>query len=654
VQAFTIGISALNANQRALDIIGQNIANANTPGYSRQVPRFIPKVEAGEVMAGSEINYVQRMRDNLVENAYTNFQYQAGTVTAQIGPLQQIETLFTPGNSSFDTQLNQFFNQVEQLTAQPDNLAQRGVVVGDLSNLTQQLNTIASNLDQLHVGVGQRLQDAVNQVNQLTPQIASLNEQIEKIELQGQQPNDLLDQRDELINQLASYVDVRVTDQPYGVRNVIGAGTPLIVSNQASLLQFSLNSSGNAIITPQGSSAPLTVASGQIAGMLQLYNQTIPNFRTRLDNLAKGLIQTLDGIQATGLGTSGPLTFLAGSRPVSDPTIPLATASPAFPLQSGTLYVSLTNQATGQRTLTPVAINPATQSLNQIAANITAATGGQLQATVNTTNNTLQFQAQSGYTFDFAGRPPTMPTYNGFAGTTVPQLGGAYTGASNDSYRFQVIGSGTVGMTPGLTVQVFDSANNLVNTLNVGQGYTPGTPLNVANGVTLQLSAGTFTAGSFTYPVISQPDTSGLLTATGVNTLFTGTGALDIAVNPAILANPALFAASRTGQPGDTTNLQRLANTRDQATLNGGTQTFLQFYSAMVGDIGAQVQTVGQQQSAQTALGNQLQTQRQSVSGVDPNEELVNLVQFQRAFQMAANYLAVVNKSLDELFTIIQ
>src|SRR5262249_37783169 len=158
-----------------------------------------------------------------------------------------------------------------------------------------------------------KLQDAVNQVNQLTPQIANLNDQIQQIELQGKQPNNLLDQRDQLINQLAGYVDVRVTDQPYGVRNVIGAGTPLVVSNQANTLQYGVDPSGNAIITPQGSSAPLTVASGQINGMLQLYNQTIPNFRTRLDTLAKGLIQTLDGVQATGLGASGPQTFLAGS-----------------------------------------------------------------------------------------------------------------------------------------------------------------------------------------------------------------------------------------------------------------------------------------------------------------------------------------------------
>lgn len=657
MQAFTIGLSGLDASQRAIDLIGQNIANANTPGYSRQVPNLVERAFAGQVEAGVDIGYVQRVRDNLVENAYTDFQVQSGAVTAQANPLQQIETLFTPGSGSFDKQLGQFFDQLEQLTAQPDSLAQRGVVLGNLTSLTKQLNDTAAGLDQLRTDVGRQLQDAVNQVNQLTPQIAALNDQIQQQELQGQQPNDLLDQRDQLINQVANFVDVRVTDVGHGVRNVIGANAPLVVSNQATALQSGTDPSGNAIVTLQGSPVPLTVSGGQVSGMLQLYNQTIPGFRTRLDTLARGLAQSLDNVQATGLGAGGPLGFLAGTRPVANPTAPLASAAAgtAFPVSAGTLFVSLTNTATGARTLTPVAIDPTTQSLNTVAANITAATGGQLTASVNPSNNTMQFTAAAGYTFDFAGRPPSTPTYTGFAGTTVPQLGGAYTGASNGSYHFQVSGAGgTVGVTPGLTVQVTDGGGNPVTTLNVGQGYSPGTPLTVANGVTLQLSAGTFTAGGFTCPVTSQPDTSGLLTATGAGTLLTGTGAGDIAVNPAVVANPALLSGSRTGQPGDTTNLERMAATRDQPTLAGGTQTFLQYYSSIVGDIGTQVQTVGQQQAAQTALGNQLQARRQSVSGVDPNEELVNLLQFQRSFQMAANYLSSVNKSLDALFSILQ
>ncbi len=651
--AFTTGLSSLTTSQQVLDLIGQNIANANTPGYNRQEALLAAQYFGGPIGSGVAVSYLLRDRSSLVESAYTQNQFESASVNTQVDSLNQVQSLVASGPNSIDTLLGQFFNQVDQLTAQPDDPAQRQVVVSSLSTLAGQFNSLSSNLEQLRAGINSQVQQAVQQVNALTPQIASLNSQINQAEALGQQPNDLLDRRDQLINQLAQYVDVRTVPQPNGVVNVLGAGSALVVGFLAGGLQYGTGPGGNIVITAPNSATPLTVSGGQLGGLLQLYNQTLPSYQGQLDTLAHTLAQKIDGVQATGLGTDGPFTALNGTRAVSDVTVPLASANPEFPVQAGDLFVSLTNQATGQRTLTQVALDPATQSLQQIATAITTATGGQLQATVNTTSRTLQFQAQAGYTFDFAGRPPTSPAFTGFAGTTTPQLGGAYTGAANDAYTFQIAGGGgTVGVTPNLTLQVFDSANNLVASLNVGQGYTPGTALNVANGVTVQLSAGTFTSGSFTYPVVSQPDTTGLLTALGVNTAFTGSTASDLAVNSALAADPGLLSSSRTGQPGDSSNLQQLSALRDQATLAGGTQTFEQYYAGLVGTVGGQAQQLQQQQSAQQALATQLTAQRQAISGVDPNQEMVNMLLYQRQYQYAAHYISTVNTTLDALLNI--
>jgi flagellar hook-associated protein 1 FlgK len=137
-----------------------------------------------------------------------------------------------------------------------------------------------------------------------------------------------------------------------------------------------------------------------------------------------------------------------------------------------------------------------------------------------------------------------------------------------------------------------------------------------------------------------------------VNTAFTGNTALSLGVNPALLASPSLLSASRTGTSGDGSNLQRLAATRDQTTLAGGSQTVEQYYAAIVGNAGTQVQQVQNQQTAQQALGKQLQAQQQSVSGVNENEELLNMLQFQRGFQLASSYVSAVNQSYDALFNI--
>jgi len=226
--------------------------------------------------------------------------------------------------------------------------------------------------------------------------------------------------------------------------------------------------------------------------------------------------------------------------------------------------IGVTDTATGTRTNSTVAIDPATMSLQDVAGAITAATGGKVQATVDPVTNALRFAAQPGSKFDFAGRD------------TNPAAGAA----------------------------------------------------------------------------AADPDTARVLSALGVNGLFTGSTATDIAVRPDIAANPGLLAASRTGQPGDGTNLERLAAVRDQAL--GGGRTLSGEFTDLAAAVGSDVQTLGDRQTAQAGVMRTLAAQEQSVAGVDVNEELVHLLNFQRMVEGAAKYLSVVNSALDSIMNIIR
>jgi|GEM_PF-357477 flagellar hook-associated protein 1 FlgK len=654
---YTIGVSALDAAQNALNLVGNNLANANTPGYHEQVmdlteayPTQIGNISLGN---GVQIADTRRIIDNPLETALTNQTFVLADTTAQLNTLQQVQTNLSPSAGSIGDAIEQFFNDVNRLSTNPSDTTQRTVVIHDAQNLATAFNSLSTSLMQIQNGLDSQLNNNVTDINSLAQRIARLNGEIANATAAGATPNDLLDQRGQLINQLAGEINIQVMPGNLNQVNVMAGGTPLIVGNQSQQLQYSLTSGNQGQVTVVGSTIPLTVTGGQVGGMLAVRNQSLPDVQAQLNTVAGAVAQQVDEVQATGLGLSGPFTSLSGTRNVNNVNVPLDKAGLAFTPQAGTLYVSVTNLSTGERTLTPVNIDPTTQSLKDVAAALSAVPN--IQAITDPQTGSLQILAKPGYAFDFAGRLPSAPDTSNYTGTAMPQVGGSYTGANNDTYTFQVTGSGTVGVTPNLELQVKDSAGNSLATLNIGQGYSPGTPLAVANGVTVQLAAGTVNDGdTFSTPVVANPDSAGILTALGLGTFFTGSTASDLAVQPALLNNPNLLAASRNGDSGDNSNLIRLAALQTQPVLQGNTQTLTQGYNAIVGSVATQVQALTTQQTSQQALGQQLQTQQQSISGVDTNEELVKLMNFQQAFQAASEYIATVNTTLQSLYLIVQ
>lgn len=556
---FAPGISALTAGRRGLDIVGQNIANASTPGYHRQALNLVSKTVDGVTGVGVDVASITRYSNPPLRTAIIRGNSDHAEIDARLAVRKQIETTLGGG---LEESLEGFFNQLGQLTSRTSEVSARRPFLATASELATRVRTASTDLDQLRGNVRREITTAIDELNAYAPQIADLNRQIMAITVSGRQPNELLDRRDQIINELSKRVDIQILPQQDGAVGVIASGSAVVVGEFATQYQLSSSPSGQLIVTEQGTGQPVSFDSGKVGAWLREYNTDLPATRDRLDTFATELIQRVNQAQATGLGTSGPLTASQGTLSVINPTTPLAAQNLPFPIQAGQLVVSVTDTTTGQRTNATVAIDPATQSLQDVASAITAATGGQVQTTVNPTSNTLQFAAQPGFAFDFAGRD------------TNPPGGGA----------------------------------------------------------------------------IANPDTAGLLVGLGVNGFFVGSSAASIAVRPDILADPRLLAASRTGQPGDGSNLVQMAAIREQAAIGG--RTLAQDLTDQIAVVGSDVRSLDDRRLAQAGILQNLTAQEESVRGVDVNEELLQLLQYERMIEGASRYLSVVNEALDSIMAI--
>lgn len=654
---FTTGLTALRANQVALDIVAQNMANANTPGYHRQAVRFIdrPPIEIHNLLIGTgvDIARIERVRHAITENALTENISAKGDIVSRLGTLRQIETLLLPGSGSVYDRVQTFFNDLFQLSTQPSDNTLRSIFLQNAVSLTREINAVASQMDSLSGQLATQIEDSVQQINALSLEISELNQQIRLAEARDLDANDLRDRRDQIVNDLAELIDVQIVEQGDGHTVVlVGQGGALIGQNGIEL-EVGFDTSGDAIVTQAGDSRPINFGGGLLAGMLAAHNEIIPQYESLLASFTSGFISAVDNVHATGIGIAGAHTSLTGIRGVQDVTVPLVSADPTFKIEAGQLFIGVVDQSTGQRTLASVSIDPSTQSLQDVAAAITAV--DHLQAVVDSQTGTLSILAEAGYTFDFTGYRETVPDTSGITGTSIPNLSGSYTGSGNEQYDFQVVGSGTVGVSAGLAVEVRNSTGQLIQTLEIGQGYEPGSDLEVVDGITISFSTGDLNAGdNFATSLVANADTAGILAALGLNSFFSGSSPGNVAVNQSILDNPNLLATSINADSGDNSNLQNLIALRDQQLLGGGTHTIEQYLGDIIARVGSDTLDYDLTMASLESLGQHLQAERDSISGVDPNEELVYMLQFQKSFQAAAQFISTLDETLDELFRMVR
>ena len=240
-------------------------------------------------------------------------------------------------------------------------------------------------------------------------------------------------------------------------------------------------------------------------------------------------------------------------------------------------------------------------------------------------------------------------------GGTVPSItvSGIYNGTDNDTFTFEVSGAGVVG-NGTLSLTVRNGASQIIKTLNIGEGYAAGDELSIGNGINISVGVGDFGAGdNFEVDAFASTDTSGLLAATGMNCFFGGSGALDINVRQEVAEDPTRVATSLGADYTDNYNVLRMAGLINEPISDLGNMTIGTFHRKLVTDIGQQMNVRQMQQRNLEVVVQNLNNQRNEISGVDLNEEAAQLLLFEQMFQSMAKYLSTVQSTMDSLMTIM-
>lgn len=656
---FSTPLSALRANAVALDVVANNIANANTEGYARRTIRFserAPYSYHGHLVGqGVDVADIRSSASNITEKAINQNTSDAASIAAKLDVASELETIIS-GPGSLTDRLGKFFNHLSELTATPDDVGAQAVVVQAATALAAEINSVTQSLDELVGSLEQQIQSSLDSIHELSTQLIELDNDIAAAEARGTAPLDLVDRRNSVLRALSQEIDIEMIPTVKSGRGQapntfrLANGQVSFSSNPVEIFATPLGD--DIAIFRVGAVGPLDLESGRLGGLVEARNEIVQNFRQRIETLTAAVVSAVDGAHATGIGVQGGFTSIVGNRGVENVNAPLQDADGFLPIQPGSLFVTVTNTEDDSRTVHEIAIDP-TKSLVHVASEVSAI--DHLQAIADFESGQLSMLADPGFTFEFTGGVPTRPTTNNISGSAEVQLDGNYLGDHNQTLEFRFVGSGTIGETPGLSLEVRDQAGTFLGTYDVGQGYSPNSELSIGDGVSVSIQSGTIQDGdTFSSLAVSQADQTGLLVALGINTLFTGQDASDLRLNENIANNPSLLASTKSGDSLDTRNLQALIRLRDQKLLAGGTQSFEVFLANTVASIGAEVSNLTQNQDNMEVVGQALRADWLSEAGVDENEEIVRMLQYQRAFQSAARYVSAIDESLKELFNILR
>jgi len=305
----SIASGALAAEQGAMDATTNNVSNANTPGYSRLRPVLIESdpVVVGSVTYGQGVTLqnLESLRDPILQLRIQEETQQQGQLNTLVSALQQAQVQFTTSSSDIGSQISNFFSSLNQLSTDPTNLSLRQGVLTAAGNLATVFNHTSDNLTQQQSSIDLNVSQAVQQVNTLTGQIATVNTQISQLQGVGQDASAFIDQRDVLIGQLSGLIDVSSIKSDNGLTLTTSNGTALVVGGQSFALSTQTNASGFQDVYAQGVDITSKLTSGQLAGSIQVRDQTIPGLISSLDTLAAGLANALNTANKTGFDLNG-------------------------------------------------------------------------------------------------------------------------------------------------------------------------------------------------------------------------------------------------------------------------------------------------------------------------------------------------------------
>jgi flagellar hook-associated protein 1 FlgK len=308
--SLSTAVQSLIADTGALQITNNNIANANTPGYSRELTIFqeAPPTEDGNLSLGNGVvlEGYQSVRDELVSNQIQQETQAQSSANAQLGSLQQIQPAFTTSTQDIGTEMSALFASISALSTNPTSSSEREGVLAAGQNLAAAFNSTSNVLTAQQTALNTPVTNDVGEINQLTQQIAALNPQIAELQANGQDGGSLQDQQTQLVLKLSSLTNVSLTQTPDGETLTTGSGTPLVVGSQSYALQTTTGSDGmQHVLDQNGTDITASITSGDLGGTIQTRDQTIPGLLSQLDTLANQFGTAFNAAQAKGFNQNG-------------------------------------------------------------------------------------------------------------------------------------------------------------------------------------------------------------------------------------------------------------------------------------------------------------------------------------------------------------
>jgi flagellar hook-associated protein 1 len=616
---FGISISALQAFQTAIAVTSNNIANANTPGYAREnvdLTATAPQTNGSAPIGdGVQVSAINRAFSQLSENQLNSSQSTLGQLNSLQSYTNQIDNIVGTTAGGLSTALQNYYNAWSTLSSNPTSTAARQALLSSAQSVSSAFQTSNSQLQGLNSSINASVTQDVNQINSIGTSIAALNKQIVVATAQGgasQPPNDLIDQRDQLVSNLSQLVGVTTTTDNSGAVNVfVGNGQPLVLSTATSPLTTVQNEFNATQLEIAPASNPSNVISSQITsgdlgGLLASRTQAVDPAVNQLGQIAIALNQSANTQQNSGLDLSGKLG--ANLFSVSGPS---ATAS--------------------------------TKNSDNTSAAVSITNVGALTSS----DYVLTYQGGAYSLTNAANGNPVAITGNGTTGSPLSADGLSIvlsaTPASGDRFLIQptaqAAGSFNVALTNTSQIAAAGAVQSSAATGNTGSAtISGGTVVNPANANLLATTTIQFTSattysvngvGSFAY-------TSGSnITQNGWQVAISGTPA----------TGDSFTVKSNAGGTGDNRNALVSANQQTQGVLSNGTVTINGAVSALITGVGSQAQQVNTAQTAQSAVNSQAVQSVQSVSGVNLDEEAANLMQWQQAYQASAQALTIANST---------
>ncbi|MHB0886658.1 MAG: flagellar hook-associated protein FlgK [Bacillota bacterium] len=311
---------ALEAQQTALQVTAHNIANANTPGYSRQVMAMLPtdpyavptlsrSVGAGQVGTGVSVSDITRVRDSFLDAQMRDVQNTIGDMEARRDALQEVEIIFNePSESGLHSVMDAFWQSLQDLANNPESPSVRSAVRQDGENLASAFRTTYRQLTDMRDNIDRVIRARVAEINAIAKEIAQVNGEIANVTAVGDKPNDLLDRRDALLEKLANYADLTVQPEQNGAISVFVNGMAIASPYGYSSIQVAADPANHnyaALSWATTPPTPVNLKSGELHGLLGVRDTLVNDYLGKLDNVATSLATSINALQATGYGLPG-------------------------------------------------------------------------------------------------------------------------------------------------------------------------------------------------------------------------------------------------------------------------------------------------------------------------------------------------------------